>query len=606
MVARDTRWRVQRTTVAGVLLAVALLSGMLLSGHALPFSGVRPATTAARAATSVRGMSDITAIGPASPDRPLALTLVLRGRSAAALDRALASLADLASPSYRHFLSPAEYARRFGPDPSARARVEAALTAAGMRVTWRSSDGTLLRARATVRQAETLFAVRIEDFRAADGRRFYAATAAPTLPPALRDIVTGVLGLESYSAARPAERRNLTGAARQTVQAAGFSPNDLARAYNFAPLRSAGLDGAGQTIAFAEIDTFSRSDIATYDRQFNISAPPIEVVDVDGGAADPDQVSETTLDIEVAHAVAPRAHLIAYEGSGDTASLAELFSRIVSDHRAQVMSISLGLCERFILNPRQAPLDLRDALTISGQSFFSSLDTTFRQAAALGMSVLAATGDTGAYGCNQADPSNHEVVASAPATNPFVTAVGGTALFPNADGTYGREYGWEGPLEGTGGGGGLSLQYALPSWQTGRGVANQFSDGRRQVPDVAANADPLTGYAIYDSTSGCRGQRCWSVVGGTSAAAPLWAGLIALANQAGAKQGLRSAGFLNPAFYRLGNAAVGASGPSSFHDITAGGNLFYPATPGWDFSTGWGSPDANVLVPALLALERGR
>jgi len=145
----------------------------------------------------------------------------------------------------------------------------------------------------------------------------------------------------------------------------------------------------------------------------------------------------------------------------------------------------------------------------------------------------------------------------------------------------------------------------LPSWQTGRGVANQFSDGRRQVPDVAADADPLTGYAIYDSTSGCRGQQCWGVVGGTSAAAPLWAGLIALANQAGPKQGLRSAGFLNPALYRLGNGAAGASGASPFHDITAGGNLFYPATPGWDYSTGWGSPDANALVPALLAAERG-
>ena len=599
---RYARGRGRRATAAGLLMTVTLLAGLLLTGHALPFSGARTATSATRGPTGARGM---TALGPASPDRPLAITLVLRGRSSAELDRTLAGLSDPASPSYRHFLSPAEYARRFGPDPARRQRVEAALTAAGLRVTWRAPDGTLLRVQATIQQAEAFFGVRIEDFRGADGRRFYAATTAPTLPPALREIVTGVLGLESYSAAHPAALRSLPSAPRQAGQTVGFAPDDLARAYDFAPLRSAGLDGTGQTIAFAEIDTFRRADIATYDREFNISAPAIDVVDVGAGAARPDQVSETTLDIEVVHAVAPQAHLIAYEGGGDIASLAQIFRQIVSDHRAQVMSVSLGLCERFILDPSQAPSDLRDAFTVSGQGFFSSLDDTFRQAAAVGMSVLVATGDTGAYGCNQADPSNHEVVPSAPATSPFVTAVGGTALFPAADGAYGREYGWEGPLEGAGGGGGLSLQYALPSWQSGRGVANQFSDGRRQVPDVAADADPLTGYAIYDSTSGCRGQQCWGVVGGTSAAAPLWAGLIALANQAGAKQGLRSAGFLNPALYRLGNGAAGASGASPFHDITGGGNLFYPATPGWDYSTGWGSPDANALVPALLTLERG-
>src|SRR5690349_6093501 len=460
--ARYTRGGGRRATVAGILAAVALLTGMLLTGHGLPlsFSGARSASTNPSGATSKHGM---TALGPASPDRPLAVTLVLRGRSAAELDRTLAGLDDPSSPSYRHFLSPAEYARRFGPDPAARARVEAALVAAGMRVVWRSPDGMLLRAQATVRQAEVFFSVRIEDFRGADGRRFFAATTAPTLPPALRAIVTGVLGLESYSAAHPAEIQSMSGATRQAGQTVGFAPDDLARAYDFAPLRSAGLDGSGQTIAFAEIDTFRRSDIATYDREFNISAPPIDVVDVGPGAARPDQVSETTLDLEVVHAVAPKAHLIAYEGGGDIASLAQIFSQIVADHRAQVMSVSLGLCERFILDPRQAPRDLRDAFTVSGQSFFNSLDNTFRQAAAVGMSVPVATGDTGAYGCNQADPNNHEVVPSAPATSPFVTAVGGTALFPAADGAYGREYGWEGPLEGAGGGGGVSLQYALPS-----------------------------------------------------------------------------------------------------------------------------------------------
>src|SRR5579859_2394165 len=181
VMTRYARGRGCHATVAGVLAVVALLTGMLLTGHGLPFYGARTVSTGTKAAAGARGM---TVLGPASADRSLAITLVLRGRSAAELDRTLAGLADPASPSYRHFLSPAEYARRFGPDPSARQRVEAALAAAGMPVTWRSPDGMLLGARATVRQAEAFFGVSIEDFRGADGRRFYAATAAPMIPPA--------------------------------------------------------------------------------------------------------------------------------------------------------------------------------------------------------------------------------------------------------------------------------------------------------------------------------------------------------------------------------------------------------------------------------------
>jgi kumamolisin len=126
-------------------------------------------------------------------------------------------------------------------------------------------------------------------------------------------------------------------------------------------------------------------------------------------------------------------------------------------------------------------------------------------------------------------------------------------------------------------------------------VNNQFSDGRRQTPDVAADADPLTGYRIYYSDNSCSGNDCWTVVGGTSAAAPFWAGIIALANQ----QGNRKLGFLNPALYAIG-ATSASGGLAAFHDVTGGGNLYYQAAPGWDYSTGWGSPDAAVLVPALL------
>jgi kumamolisin len=200
------------------------------------------------------------------------------------------------------------------------------------------------------------------------------------------------------------------------------------------------------------------------------------------------------------------------------------------------------------------------------------------------MSVLAASGDSGAYGCQDTALS-----VGLPASDPYVTAVGGTTLYSDAAGGYGHEAGWEGPLQGAGTGGGLSRFFLRPAWQTGTGVGN----GMREVPDVAADADPLTGYLIYVSGS-------WQVIGGTSAATPLWAGLVALADQAAAGERKPPLGFLNPALYTLGSS--GASSPSPFHDVTIGGNLFYSAGPGWDYATGWGSPDAAVLVPALLKL----
>ena len=184
------------------------------------------------------------------------------------------------------------------------------------------------------------------------------------------------------------------------------------------------------------------------------------------------------------------------------------------------------------------------------------------------------------------DARTTSLSVSLPASSPYVTAVGGTTLFLYNTGSYEVEAGWEGPLEGAGSGGGLSQIYARPSWQTGMGVLNSASNGMREVPDVAADADPLSGYLIYFNGT-------WQVAAGTSASTPLWAGLIALADQSAAQSGKPALGFLNPALYALGNS-------SAFHDVTMGGNLYYSATPGWDYATGWGTPDAAALIPALL------
>jgi len=531
-----------------------------------------------------------TRVGPTDPSRQISLSISMATASDAEINGALAAIEDPNSPEYHHYLTPHEYARRFGPSAAALATVERSLSAAGFHVTLPSAGGSLLGAQGTVAQAEALFGVHLNDYRTASGETYYAPDVAPRLPDEWKGVALNVLGLNNRPALHPAGILRMTQTSVQQPPPRLLGPVELERAYSIAPLHAAGLNGDGQTIALPEIDTFKQHDIDYYDRAYGINPYPIEVIKVNGGADKAQQVSETTLDIQIIHAIAPRAKILVYESPADFSSLANNFNRIVSDNRAKVMSVSLGGCEPAIW---QAP-DL-------GRSYFATLNNIFRQAAAQGMTVFVASGDDGAYTCHRNDPNDSTVSASLPATNPYVTAVGGTALLVNDNGSYYSEAGWEGPLAGSGSGGGLSVGYTRPDWQTGPGVSNQYSDNARQVPDVAASADPLTGYRIYDSTDGgCSGDECWVAIGGTSASTPLWASLITLANQRAASNGKPTMGFINSMLYKMGSASTLQG---AFHDVTVGGNLYYPATSSWDYATGWGSPIADKLVPELLALQ---
>jgi kumamolisin len=580
-----------------VALPAIFLFALLIGSGALLAAGTSLAAHEASRTTT----PFVVDMGATAPGQRLDFSLVLAGQMPARLDATLAAIADPHSPQYRHYLTPGEFARQFGPTAATQTQVESVLRADGISVSGQPSAGQL-RASATVGQLEQLLGVQLENYRARDGSAFYSATSAPRLPSALRGLVVGVLGLDDRVVVHPTVIR----APRQpkgprapragSPTDNGFAPADLAAAYDLSPLIQAGLTGSGQTIALAEIDTFKQADINAYDQGFGITAPPVQVIKVGPGAARATDVSETTLDIEVIHAIAPQTRLLAYEGGGTLQGMANTFSQIVSDDRAHVVSISLGICEQYLIHPESVPSGGQSLFDEPGPSFFASLDSAFQQADAQGMSVFVSSGDSGAYGCTAFDPSNHTLSASAPATSPYVTAVGGTALFLNTSGGYGREAGWEAPLEGTGGGGGVSMNYTLPPWQAGPGTNNPYSDGMREVPDVAADSDPLTGYAIYDSSGGCR-SNCWTIIGGTSAASPLWAGLITLANQSLVAKGQKPLGFVNPVLY----AMVGSNtGSAAFHDVTLGGNLYYPATHGWDFSTGLGTPDANTLITDLV------
>ena len=556
-----------KRTLIGVL-ALLLLLGQQASVAASAVrvaSGSRPATATAAATPG----APVARIGPLPANVPLVITLALRIQDAEGLGALLAQIDNPHSPLYHHYLSPEQFRRRFVPSAHALAEIAAQLHVAGLQIDASASTSSLLAARGPTSAVEALFGVRLYWYRDANGVEYYAPDSEPHIPAALSSEVSGVLGLDSRS--RLQTRRLDESAGSDNPAVGGLEPADLAHAYNFASLHASGVLGTHETIALAEIDTFNNADIIHYDSTFGLDAPPVQVVSVDGGAAGNDP--ETTLDIETVQAVAPAAHIIAYEGGQDLSQLAQTFSRMVTDHRAEIISISLGVCEPSLSDP-------------DGRSFINAIDQSFQQATAEGISVLAASGDSGAYGCQ-----NSSLCVGLPASDPYVTAVGGTTLYLNADRTYGNEAGWEGPLEGAGTGGGLSWIYRRPSWQTGPGVSNSQNNGMREVPDVAADADPLTGYLIYVSGG-------WQVMGGTSAASPLWAGLIALADQEAASQGKPPLGFLNPELYRLGGGTAAAS---PFHDVTNGGNLYYSAASGWDYATGWGSPDAARLIPALTA-----
>jgi kumamolisin len=360
------------------------------------------------------------------------------------------------------------------------------------------------------------------------------------------------------------------------VPPGGLTATDILAFYNVKPLRDAGLDGSGQTIVLPEIDDLPNlNDLNKFATKFGL--PPFDPVltvkrNPVWGTPDKPQ-GETVLDLEIIHEIAPKAKLVVYLSAADFAHGDRAFDQMVTDHLGSIISESLGSCEA------DTPSGHRDT--------YASIQD---RANAIGMSHFIASGDNGAFECGQDQPAS----SSFPATLPTATAVGGTTVFESEQGLYYQEYAWGSPIDESGGGGGASHFYTLPSYQ--RNVSNASGHGYRQVPDVAAVADPMTGFHII--FNGKDGQ-----AGGTSASTPLWAAVTALINQDLQKKGLKEIGFANPGLYWMGdNLTKLPSKP--FHDVTTGNNLGYDAGPGWDFATGWGSMDAVALDAAWVLYKK--
>ena len=456
-----------------------------------------------------------------------------------------------------------EFKKHHGGDPDAIKQVKAFAREFSLKV---EKDPTAALRRTvkltgTAADTQKAFGVALEQ-KMIDGAEYRVRQGGIQLPASLAGLVEAVLGLDNRPQAQPHFRVRKTLA--KAAAPASYTPPQVAEAYNFPATAS----GAGQTIGIIELGGgYRQTDLTAYFKSLGLKTPGIVAVSVDGGKNKPSTASsadgEVMLDIEVAASVATGAKIAVYFAPNTDQGFLDAITTAVHDtaNKPSVISISWGGPESSWTN----------------QSM-TAMDAACQSAAALGVTITAAAGDDGS---TDGGTGNN---VDFPASSPHVLACGGTTLDANGA-TIVSEVVWNELASQEGAtGGGVSNVFALPSWQANAHVpASSTSTGGRGVPDVAGDADPVTGYTIrVDSQT--------SVIGGTSAVAPLWAGLVAVANQ----QLGSNVGLLQPAIYA-------AKAASTFNDITQGNNGAFSAGPGWDACTGLGSPIANKLIPLLAA-----
>ncbi|MGH2892503.1 MAG: S53 family peptidase, partial [Solirubrobacteraceae bacterium] len=573
-------------------------------------------------------------LGAAPADGSVSLALPLRA-DLSGLERFATAVSDPKSPQYAQYDSIANLAKRFGAPATERARVVNYLKRAG--ATGVKIDVTGLFADATMKvsQAGRLFGTTLGNFRtAARGATFMAPETGVRVPAALRDDVTGVVGLNTqplFGSSTPTVADNAafshkapvagaesanddsgylqrTGTAAgcgTAVSQSGFTPNQYLTAYNFGPLQSAGLEGQGERVALIEIDGFRYSDLRNFSKCFGLATPAINGFGV--GLKKPlPPGGESTLDLEVLDAAAPKLKAVdVYESRPSAVDVLHSLTAPLSNpaSKPDVISASLGSCE--------------EATHIAiGNSGLRHVEGALALAAASGISVLASSGDDGSSACLIPDGRPLPGLAvSYPASSPFVTGVGGTNVSLNPANQIVAEQVWnDSPLVLASGGGGFSELFDRPSYQSGFVVA-----AHRGVPDVSMLADVAPGYEIFCTAKrDCIGKdhtSPWTQVGGTSAAAPLLAGGLALVDQALRKSRHQDIGLANPLLYTIDHSAAG---PGVIADIVANTNdlgsslIGRPfgcctAGPGFDEASGLGSVNlanlafaAGSLVPPIV------
>jgi PKD repeat protein len=525
------------------------------------------------------------------------LSLKLAPEAQTRLASLLAQQQDPASPLHHKWLTPEAFGAQFGPSQGDLDQIVGWLRDHDFQVEGVAPGRTSIVFSGNVQQVEQAFNTLILDYES-EGRAFHANAVEPTLPRALASLVHGVVSLHNLPR-KALSHRSPGQPPQQALFTSGngahyLAPGDFAAIYNLKPLYASGIDGTGVSIAVVGRPHIGPTDIATFRSQSGLSAnaPQLILNGKDPGDLGAGEDTEAYLDVEWAGAVARNATvkfvMSASTGSTDGVDLSAQY--IVSNNLAPVMTVSFGQCE--------------GAMGASENNFYNNL---WAQAAAQGITVLVAAGDSGAAGCSAGSASSGSGQAvSGLASTPNNVCVGGT-MFNEGSGSYWSaangaglasalgyipEKAWnESASVGGSGlwatGGGASILYAKPTWQAAPGVP---ADGHRDVPDLALSAGSHDGYLI-------QAQGGLQAVGGTSCAAPAFAGIVALVVQAtGQRQGN-----INPVLYKLGNAQFRGTGSAVFHDVLSGSNTVpgaagFASGTGYDQSTGLGSVDAQALV----------
>jgi hypothetical protein len=643
-------WGMKRIAVAcallPLLLALAGFSPAVGASAARLVGPTRIVSAAPRIPVGARP------VGAVPGNTPVVGSVVLRPRDEMALTSFITAVTSPRSALSGHYLPPGTFAARFGPAPAAISGVSSMLAAVGLRVTSVARDGLMVDFAGSASSAERAFGTGLEAYRLPGGSTGTATTGAIRLPADVAGNVAAVVGLDNLVHPEPIQVLHGSAAGTRShpravagtfkhpagspdackkAQAAaeregGLTDDEIAHAYGAFGLYGKGDLGAGQHIAIYEQDPFLKSDIRTFDTCFFGAkaaakmARRLHVISVDGGEPAGTGSGEAILDIEDISAMAPDARLDVYQAPFTTFASLDEYAAIVNSDADQVVSTSYGLCEQ--------------AFQLSAPGYQQAENFLFQQAAAQGQSIFAASGDNGSDDCNSlyetpAPPAGQNPVSvDDPGSQPYVISAGGTTI-DDAATQPPIEQVWNDGPNGGAGGGGISMSWAMPSWQQASRVpgivlpgSKDYSQANavetefgyqagfcqaylpaataqtpcRTVPDVSAQADEYTGsITVYQRAYGG-----WTTYGGTSSSAPTWAGLLADINASGTcranpatRQGV---GFASPLLYAV--ASNPAAYKASFNDIRLGSNdvdgvdngLVFPAAKGYDLASGLGSP----------------
>jgi len=512
-------------------------------------------------------LGGLVAAGRLDPTQRLDLAIGLPLGNRDLLKTFLTELYDPASPEFGKYLGPEDFTDVFGPTEPDYQAVLAFVKENGFVVTHTHANRMLLDVTGTVADIERAFRITLRTYQhPTEGRTFYSPDTEPVVNISLP--ILDISGLDNFRSPRPLLHRMLkTPAGVQPQYGSGPGGSYVGHDFRAAYVPNVGATGAGQTVGLLEFDAYYASDITSYETQTGLPNVPLKNVLLDNFNGNPGSGNiEVALDIDMAIAMAPGlSQVIVYE-AGPRGIPNDILNRMATDNLAKELSSSWAWS--------------------GGPN--STTDQIFQQLAAQGQSFFQASGDDDAYTGSILTPSD----------NPYITVVGGTTLTTTGPGgAWVSETTWNWYSTGigtSGSSGGVSPSYTIPTWQQGISMtANQGSTAMRNIPDVALTADNI--WVIYNNGSS-------GGVGGTSCAAPLWAGFAALINQQALANGKALVGFVNPAIYSI---AKGTSYASCFHDITTGNNTntssptkFF-AVPGLDLCTGWGTPAGGALINAL-------